>query len=148
MAPRKKLPVAEQENKELPKTEIKEKKLPDVGKPENTVLIGGKLIEIHPTKLKYQRNRTAAFYRVLDMYPLTDILAMETGSFGDERDGDKATMDWLIAVTDDEQLILDNYDSMDTGVIEKLLSIFKRVNKIDEKEAKIKNMAKERKEGV
>lgn len=148
MAPRKKLPVAEQEAKELPKVETKEKKLPEVGKPENTVLIGGKLIEIQPTKLKYQRNRTAAFYRVLDMYPLTDILAMETGSFGDERDGDKATMDWLIAVTDDEQLILDNYDSMDTGTIEKLLSIFKRVNKIDEKEAKIKNMTKERKEGV
>lgn len=73
MAPRKKLPSAEQENKELPKTDVKEKKLPEVGKPENTVLIGGKLIEIQPTKLKYQRNRTAAFYRVLDMYPLTDI---------------------------------------------------------------------------
>lgn len=148
MAPRRKLPVAEQEAKELPKVETKEKKLPEVGKPENTVLICGKLIEIQPTKLKYQRNRTAAFYRVLDMYPLTDILAMEAGSFGDERDGDKATMDWLIAVTDNEQLILDNYDSMDTGTIEKLLSIFKRVNKIDEKEAKIKNMTKERKEGV
>lgn len=148
MAPRKKLPAAEQKDKELPNVETKEKKLPDVGKPENTVLINGRLIEIQPTKLKYQRNRTAAFYRVLDMYPLTDILAMEAGSFGDERDGDKATMDWLIAVTDDEQLILDNYDSMDTGTIEKLLSIFKRVNKIDEKEAKIKNMTKERKEGV
>jgi len=73
MAPRKKLPVAEQAEKELPKVETKEKKLPDVGKPENTILIGGKLIEIQPTKLKYQRNRTAAFYRVLDMYPLTDI---------------------------------------------------------------------------
>ena len=82
------------------------------------------------------------------MYPLTDILAMEAGSFGDERDGDKATMDWLIAATDDEQLIVDNYDSMDTGTIEKILSIFKRVNKITEKEEKRKNMERERKEGV
>ena len=73
---------------------------------------------------------------------------MDSGSFGDERDGDKATMDWLIAVTDDEQLVVENYDSMDKGMIEKMLSIFKRVNRIDEKEAKLKNMAMERKEGV
>ena len=158
MAPRKKIPSVEQQEKDLPKVEMQEKaqpvlekkskELPNVGSPENTVIIGDKLIEIKPTKQKYQRNRTAAFYRVLDMYPLTDIQAMEPGSFGDERDGDKATMDWLIAVTDDEQLVIDNYDSMDTGTIEKMLSIFKRVNKIDEKETKIKNMAKERKEGV
>ena len=158
MAPRKKIPAVDQqekelpkigmENKELPSAEKKVKELPAVGSPENTVVIGEQLIEIKPTKLKYQRNRTAAFYRVLDMYPLTDILAMEAGSFGDERDGDKATMDWLIAATDNEQLIVDNYDSLDTGIIEKILSIFKRVNKIDEKEAKIKNMAKERKEGT
>lgn len=155
MAPRKKvpavtqqdkeLPMAGMESKELPPVTDKTKELPKVGSQENTVMIGEQLIEIKPTKLKYQRNRTAAFYRVLDMYPLTDILAMEKGSFGDDRDGDKATMDWLIAATDDEQLILENYDSMDTEAIERILSIFKRVNKIDEKEEKIKNMAKERK---
>ena len=146
--PEKKLPEAGAEDKKMPEAEMKSKPFPKTGNPENTVIIGGKVIEIKPTKLKYQRNRTAAFYRVLDMYPLTDILAMEAGSFGDERDGDKATMDWLIAATDDEQLILDNYDAMDTGVVERILSIFKRVNKIEEKEMKIKNMAKERKEGV
>lgn len=58
MAPRKKLPDAEQKVKELPV----------VGNPENTVAIGDKLIEIKATKLKYQRNRTAAFYNILDMY--------------------------------------------------------------------------------
>lgn len=158
MAARKKVPSTEQLEKEMPETNMQEKKLPDVitkekklpqvGSPENTVIIGDKQIEIKPTKQKYQRNRTAAFYRLLEMYPLTDILAMEAGSFGDERDGDKATMDWLIAATDDEQLIVDNYDSMDTGTIEKILSIFKRVNKITEKEEKRKNMERERKEGV
>ena len=145
--PEKKLPDAGMETKKIPEATAKPKTLPKTGSPENTVIIGGQLIEIKPTKLKYQRNRTAAFYRVLEMYPLVDILAMEAGSFGDDRDGDKATMDWLIAATDDEQLILENYDSMDTGTIEKILSIFKRVNKIEEKEEKIKNMAKERKEG-
>ena len=73
---------------------------------------------------------------------------MEAGSFGDDRDGDKATMDWLIAATDNEQLVIENYDSMDTGTIEKILSIFKRVNRIDEKETKLKNMVKERKGAV
>lgn len=148
MAPRKKLPTAEQQEKKMPNTETKIKELPKVGSPENTVLIGDKLIEIKPTLLKYQRNRTAAFYRMLDMYPLMDILAMEAGSFGDDRDGDKAVMDWLIAATNDEQLVLDNYDMMDTGTIEKILSIFKRVNRVEEKEEKIKNMERERKEAV
>ena len=46
---------------------------------------------------------------MLELYPLADILAMESGAFGDQRDGDKAVMDWLIAVTDDEQLITENY---------------------------------------
>lgn len=129
MAPRKKLPESSQTTKELP----------HVGIPENTVKIGENLIEIKPTKLKYQRNRTALFYKVLSMIPLPDILAMEAGSFGDDRDGDKCVMDFLIAATDDEQLILDNYDEMDTGTIETILTIYRRVNKIDEKESKQKN---------
>ena len=154
MAAIKKLPVTEQETKELPDSEVKAKALPDsktktktlpqIGNPENTVMIGGKPIEIKPTKLLYQRNRTAAFYRIIKMYPLTDVQAMEAGSFGDERDGDKAVMDWLIAVFDDEQLVIDNYDNMDTATIEKILSIFLRVNKIDEKEEKLKNLEVER----
>ena len=57
---------------------------------------------------------------------------MEAGAFGDERDGDKAVMDWLIAVTDDEELITAHYDSLDTGVIEQLLSIFSQHLQIKE----------------
>lgn len=147
MAPRKRtatvskdLPSSEMEKKELPSSEMPVRLLPMVGVAENTVMIGGKPIEIKPTKLKYQRNRTAAFYRMIDMYPLMDIMAMEAGVFGDDRDGDKAIMDWLIAATDDEQLILDNYDSLDTETIERILLIFKRINRIDEKDEKLKNM--------
>ena len=65
---------------------------------------------------------------------------MEAGAFGDDRDGDKAVMDWLIAVLDDEALVLENYDSMDTNTVEQLLDIFRRVNRIDEKEQKQKNL--------
>ena len=64
MAPRKKLPSAEQVVKELPSAEMAKKTLPVVGNPENTITIGEKLIEIKPTKVKYQRNRTAAFYKI------------------------------------------------------------------------------------
>ena len=77
---------------------------------------------------------------MLELYPLADILAMEAGAFGDDRDGDKAVMDWLIAVLDDEALVLENYDSMDTNTVEQLLEIFRRVNRIDEKEQKQKNL--------
>lgn len=143
--PKAELPAAGQEKKKIPSAEMKPKELPAAGNPENTVIIGGELIEIKPTKLKYQRNRTAAFYKLLEMYPLTDILAMSAGTFGDDRDGDKATMDWLIAATDNEELIVANYDDMDTGIIEKILSIFRRVNRITEKEDRLKNMEKERK---
>lgn len=132
-------------NKPLPASEQMDKGLPQIGSPENSVRIGDQLIEIKPTKLKYQRNRTAAFYRMLELYPLADILAMEAGAFGDDRDGDKALMDWLIAVTDDEQLILDHYNELDTGMIEQLLQIFRRVNRMDEKEQKQKNLLTARK---
>ena len=133
------LPDTNIKAKPAPKKSIENRQLPKVGNPENTVLIGDKLIEIKPTKLKYHRNNVAAFYKIVDMVPLPEILQMDERAFGDGRDGDKALMDWLIAVTDDENLIIENYDSMDTETIEKMLSIFKRVNHITEKEEKQKN---------
>ncbi len=127
-------------SKPLPATEQTKKGLPQIGSPENSILIGDTLVEVKPTKLKYQRNRTAAFYKMLEVYPLADILAMEAGAFGDDRDGDKALMDWLIAVLDDEKLVTESYDRLDTDIIEQLLAIFRRVNRIDEKEQKLKNL--------
>ena len=149
MANEKAMPVAEQAIKEVPNTdtEIKElpeagspvKEMPQIGIPENTVKIGGELIEIKPMKLKYQRNRTGVFYHVLELYPLPDILAMGEQSFGDGRDGDKALLDWLVAATDREELVRENYNDMDTDTIYRILEIFKRVNKIKEREEKLKN---------
>ena len=137
----KKTPDAAQEQKPVPSVTKKMKAVPLAVSPENTVVIGGTPVEIKATKLKYQRNRTATFYKLLEIYPLVDIVAMEPGAFGDDgRDGDKALLDWLIAATDNEQLITENYDNMDTNTIEAILAIFKRVNKIDEKEAKLKKL--------
>ena len=149
MARTKEMPAAVQDKKEIPaigqnampvpeENKAKEE-LPPVGTPENTVIIGGKLIEIKPTKLKYQRNRTAVFYHILEMYPLSDILAMGPKSFGDGLDGDKKLYDWLVAVTDDEELIRENYDEIDSKVVYQLLEIFRRINKITEMEEKLKN---------
>lgn len=149
MPPRKKvLPAEEQEVRELPAEEIeqkavpesgiKQKEMPAIGVPENTVKIGEQLIEIKPMKLKYVRNRTAAFRHILELYPLSDILAMEN-TFGDGRDGDKALYDWLVAVTDNEDLIRENYDEIDTDLVYRLLAIHRRIEKVDEMEAKLKN---------
>lgn len=135
----KKTPDAAPEEKPVPNAGMETKELPKVGNPENTVIIGGKLIEIKPTKLKYQRNRTAVFYHILELYPLSDILAMGPKSFGDGLDGDKKLYDWLVAVTDDEELIREHYDDIDSDTIYRMLEIFRRVNKISELEEKLKN---------
>lgn len=106
--------------------------------------IGGTPIEIKATKVRYQRDRTASFYKALEMYPLADILSTDIGIFDEERNGDKCVMDWLIAVTDNPALIIKHYNQMDTDIIESLLAVFRRVNHIDEKEKKTKNLQEQR----
>lgn len=133
--------------KALPETnESKEKKLPEVNKSENCILIGGELIEIKPTKVKYQRNRTANFYKVFDYYSLPEILSWEAGQFGidDDRDGDTAVLEWLLAVFDGDQRIKKNYNELNTEDIETILKIFRRINNIDEKEEARKNLPREK----
>ena len=136
---KKELPEAGVAEKEIPDTGVQAKEMPQVGTPENTVIIGDQLIEIKPMKLKYQRNRTGVFYHVLELYPLPDILAMGPKSFGDGRDGDKALLDWLVAAIDREELVREYYNEIDSDTVYRILSIFKRVNKIDELEKKLKN---------
>jgi len=128
------------ENKKSPDVKSGAKELPDTSSAINCVKIGEKLVEIKPTKLKYQRNRTALFYKILDIYPLPDIFGMEKGAFGDDRDGDQAVFEWLIAVFDNEEFVKENYDEFDSETIERVLEIFKRLNKTKEKEDKLKNL--------
>lgn len=131
--------------KELPAVDQPVKEVPAAGIPENTIMINGKPFEIKATKLKYFRNGTAGFYKLIDTWPMDEIMAIVPGTLGDDRDGDKALMDWLIAATDDVNFVRENYDDFDTGVIEKILLIFKRLNRIDEKADKLKNLMAERK---
>ena len=138
--PKKNLPSAEQRKKRNPKHTDEVKENPVLGHPENTVLIGNVPIEIKPTKFKYERNGTATFYQVLEQYPIGIVLRMTEDQIGDGRDGDKAVFDWLIAVTDDEELIKKYYNDFDQNTIDKLVEIYKRVNHIKEKEERLKNL--------
>lgn len=135
----KQLPEVTEKAPLLPNTSNKQKPLPNEGHQDNMVQFGKKLIEIKPTKLKYQRDHTAALYHVLKQMPLVQFLAMPDDFFakqGDNRSPDKMLFDWLIAVTDDVNLVKENYDELDTGTIDKCLEIFCRLNKIDLNEKK------------
>lgn len=117
--------------KKVPDIGMAEKELPMVGAPENTVNVAGTLIEIKPTKLKYLRNGTANFFRLIERMSILDIVQLPSGAFGDDddRDGDKAMMDWLIAATDNPEFVQEHYDEFDTEQILRVCDIFKRVNK-------------------
>lgn len=138
---RKAVPKENTTQKEIPKETELNRAPPAEVNPDNCVTINGQTIEIFPTKIKYQRNRTAAAYRILEIYPLADVLAWDKGVVDPDRDGDQVVFDFLVAVFDNSKLVSRIYDSMTTGDIERILSIFKRLNKIDEKEAAAKNRA-------
>lgn len=111
------------------------------------VLFGNTPIEIFPTKLEYFRNKTANFYHLLQLYPVGEVLDLTADQLGD-KDGDKATFDWLIAVTDNEELVKANYNLITQDTIDKMVDIFVRVNKIKEKEEKLKNLMAPKDQGA
>lgn len=117
--------------------------LPKFGHLENVVKIGNEEVELKPTKMKYQRDRTAAFYRILQQMSLVDILALRDGMLDPDRSSDKMVFDWLIAVTDDPKLVVRNYDAIDSDQIEQILHVFCRLNHIDEREERKNRMAQE-----
>lgn len=121
-----------------PKPTTKKMATPKIGDPQNVVQFGDVEIELKPTKIKYQRDRTAAFYRMLKQMPLVDILALQDGILDPERSSDKMLFDWLIAVTDDPKLVTANYDKLDSESIYKILEIFCRLNHIPDEEKKQK----------
>lgn len=55
----KEIPNAEQPILVLPPTDQEHPDLPKMGDVDNMVVIGDQIITIKPTKLKYQRNKTA-----------------------------------------------------------------------------------------
>lgn len=132
------MPEVTETNPPLPKPTNKKIAAPKIGNPQNVVQFGDVEVELKPTKIKYQRDRTAAFYRMLKQMPLIDILALQDGILDPERSSDKMLFDWLIAVTDDPKLVTANYDKLDSESIYKMLEIFCRLNHIPEDEKKQK----------
>lgn len=59
-------PEVTNEKKEPPAVTNKKKEAPPKGHMENMVMFGDRMVEIKPTKMRYQRDRTAAFYRLLE----------------------------------------------------------------------------------
>ena len=135
----KNMPEEKALDKAMPEAKPLDKEMPPAIKPENIVTINGQDFEIKPTKVKYQRNRTVAAYHILDNYPLPDILAMDKGIIDPDRDGDEIVYDFLTAVFDNSEIVNRFYDDMDTETVDRILKIFKRLNKIDEKEEQAKN---------
>lgn len=114
------------------------KELPDIDMPEYYIEVDGKIIEIKPTKLHYFRNNSVALYKLLDTIPLPDLFR-----FTEERnglDGDAAVLTFISAVLDDARLAKRIYDKMDAATLMDLVEIFKKVNKIDVREEKSKNV--------
>lgn len=140
----KELPVETGEAMPLPEQTDKSREMPTDGIINNVVQFGETAIEIRPTKMKYQRLRTAAFYTVIENYPLPEILAIDKGFFDADRDGDKCVYDWLVAVTDNPDLVRREYDNIDTETVDKLLKIFLRVNNISEKREEAKKRMAEK----
>lgn len=102
---------------------------------ENCVTVGGRKIEITPTKTKYFRNKTASAYGYLKQIPLTEFFSYGKGAFpNDTRDADQILYDFLVAVFDDRNFVRDNYNEITADEIDRIVKIFGRINHIDEKE--------------
>lgn len=114
-----------------------EKPLPDLIDENNCITIDGKLIEIKPTLLKYFRNNSVSFYRVLDNIPLPEIFMMTEERNG--VNGDEAVLTFVSAVLDDAKLAKRIYNNLDGEQLMRMVEIFKRLNGISDKEEKQKN---------
>jgi hypothetical protein len=122
---------------EKPKESLPKSEFPSDVNPENCVTIGGKVIELKPTKVKYFRNKTASAYGWLKVAPLTEFLTYGKGQLPQidpDRDSDQILYDFLVAALDSSQIVRDNYDEMTADDVERIIKIFGRLNHIDEKE--------------
>lgn len=132
------VPDASKKKTKVPKAKELDKPVPDTVKAENVIDLDGEKREIFPTKLKYQRNRTISAYQFLDVYPVSQLLALDAGVLS-ESSGDQILFDFLVAVFDDEEFVKKHYDNMTTEDVENIVKIFKRVNMIEQKEEALKN---------
>lgn len=75
----------------------------------------------------------------MENVPIDTLFVIQQGVYDPKRDGLQIIFDFLVAVFDDEQFVRDNFDHMTAADIEKILEIYRRINKIEEKEEAAKN---------
>lgn len=125
----------------LPNEGIENKPAPPVGNTENLFTCDGVTIEIKPTRLYYQRNGVAGFYRALKSMPLPYIFQLPDDFFDAKRTPTKCLMDWVTCVVDNPEFTKKHFDNMTSQDIYTLLEMFCRLNSIDEMEEQVKNRA-------
>ena len=124
----------------LPEEQVESPPLPPAKNQENIFTCDGVTMEIKPTRLYYQRNGVAAFYRVLQTFPLPYIFQLPDDYFDAKRTPTKCLMDWVTAVVDDPDFTKKHFDKMTSEDVYRLLEMFLRLNKIEEMEQHIKNL--------
>ena len=126
-------PTETELTKEQPEVSEMNREMPAKVNMENCVEIDGLLYEIKPTKLKYFRNKMAGAYNVIKAIPLNELLTYDVGVLDPEKDADQILFDFLVAAFDDADFVTDHYEDMTADDVEKVVSIFGRLNHIDEK---------------
>ena len=133
------LPKEEVISEPQPSEEISSKPIPPAENMQNMFTCDGVTIEIKATRMFYQRNGVAGFYRVLKSMPLPYIFQLPDDYFDEKRTPTKCLMDWVTCVVDDAAFTKKHFDNMTSADIYNLLDIFCRLNKIDEMEEQVKN---------
>ena len=121
-------------NEVIPKESSEKTEKPSDKLGENCVMVGDKIIEIKPTKLKYFRNKAASAYSIIKVVPIHELMTYKAGVIDPTRDADALLYDFLVAAFDDPVLVRDNYNELDVETIERVIKIFGRLNHIDDKE--------------
>jgi hypothetical protein len=112
------------------------KEMPKDYNTENAIQLGDDIREIKSTKLKYHRNGVTGVARILQRFPVSEIVNVEAGVFDEKRNGDQLVFDFLVAVFDDAEFVKQHYDDMTSADIDRILEIFFRLNGITEREEK------------
>lgn len=124
--------------KQIPEAQAPVLETPSAQEREHCVLLNGKLYEILPTRTKYFRTQWANGHVLLRHYTLSEIFALTMERDG--IDGDEAIYKFLVAVFDNEELVKEIYDDLDSQTLYRICEIFRKVNKIDEIEEHQKNL--------
>ncbi len=124
--------------KQIPTAELPQQPAPSILDSECSVWLDGRQVEIKPTRTKYFRTQWANAHVLLKHYTLSEIFALTQERDG--VDGDEAIYKFLVAAFDNEALVKEVYDDLDSETLYRICEIFRKVNKIDEIEEHQKNL--------